>query len=223
MRNKMNMEKKHLVGLLAAASVVSLFLAGNVMAEENSKKDNYAQLKVGMFQPTGDLEDADFDNGGAVSVVYGRYLNKYLVLEVGFDVFGADQTLRGANSQAGRYTQDNTLVGTAALVTLKGEFSAGPVDLFCGVGGGIYAVTLSSEIDSSRFGDLDTDDSDGVFGVHVVAGANYNINERFFIGLEGKYRWTDDVDIRESIASIPVEYTGDLSGYTVTFNAGFRF
>jgi opacity protein-like surface antigen len=219
----MNIEKKHLVGLLAAVNVASLCLAGNVMAEENSKKNNYAQVKVGMFQPTGDLEDADYDTGGDVSGVYGRYLNKYLVLEAGFDVFGSDQTLRGSNSRAGSYTQDNTLVGTAGLVTLKGEYSAGPVDLFCGFGGGIYAVTLESEIDSSRLGDLDTDESDGVFGVHVVAGANYNITERFFVGVEGKYRWTDDVDIRESVASIPVEYIGDLSGYTVTFNAGFRF
>ncbi len=223
MREKMNMGKKQLVGLLAAVNVVSLCMAGNVMAEENPKKSNYAQLKVGMFQPTGDMEDADYDNGAAVSAVYGRYLNKYLVLEAGFDVFGSDQTVRGSNSQAGNYIQDNTLVGTAGLVTLKGEYSAGPVDLFCGVGGGIYAVTLASEIDSSRLGDLDTDDSDGVFGVHVVAGANYNINERFFVGVEGKYRWTDDVDILESVASIPVEYTGDLSGYMVTFNAGFRF
>ncbi len=215
--------KKKLVGLLATVNVMSLFMAGNVMADENFKKLNYTQVKVGMFQPSGDMDDANYDNGGDFSVVYGRYLNEYLALEVGFDAFGSEKTLRGRNDEAGSYTQDNALFGAAGVITLKGEISAGPVDLFAGLGGGIYSVTLASEIDSSRLGDLDDDDSDGVFGVHVVAGANFNINERFFVGVEGKYRWTDDVDIRETVASIPVEYSGDLSGYAVTFNGGFRF
>jgi len=215
--------KKHLVSLMATVNVMSLFMAGNVMADENFKKLNYTQVKVGMFQPSGDMDDADYDNGGDFSVVYGRYLNKYLVLEMGFDAFASEKTLSGRNYEAGSYTQDNALFGAAGVITLKGEYAAGPVDLFAGLGGGIYSVTLASEIDSSRLGDLDDDDSDGVFGVHVVAGANYNINERFFVGVEGKYRWTDDVDIRETVASIPVEYSGDLSGYTVTVNAGFRF
>ncbi len=215
--------KRHLVGLLATVNIMSLFMAGNVMADENSKKLNFTQVKVGMFQPSGDMDDANYDNGGDFSVVYGRYLNNYLVLEVGFDAFGSENTLTGRNDEAGSYTQDNALVGAAGVITLKGEYAAGPVDLFAGFGGGIYSVTLASEIDSSRLGDLDDDDSDGVFGVHAVVGANYNINERFFVGVEGKYRWTDDVDIRETVASIPVEYRGDLSGYSVTFNAGFRF
>ncbi|MBU1566476.1 MAG: porin family protein [Proteobacteria bacterium] len=219
----MNMGKKQLVGLFAVVNVISFFMAANVMADDDSKKANYTQVKVGMFQPTGDMDDANYDNGGDFSVAYGRYLNKYLVLEAGFDAFGSEQNLSGTNDQAGSYTQDNVLVGAAGFITLKGEYSAGPVDLFGGFGGGIYSVTLASEIDSSRLGDLDTDDSDGVFGVHVVAGANYNINERFFVGVEGKYRWTDDVDIRETVASIPVEYTGDLSGYSVTLTGGFRF
>lgn len=220
---EVNMKKKYLAGLLAAMNVVGFCVAGNVMAEENFMKNNYAQVKVGMFQPTGDMDDANYDNGGDVSVVYGRYLNRHLVMEAGFEVFGSDQTLYGSNDRAGSYRQDNSLVAVAALVTFKGEVSAGPVDLFCGVGGGIYSVTLSSEIDSSRRGDRDTDDSDGVFGAHVVAGANYNINERFFVGVEGKYRWTGDVDIYRTIDSIPVEYNGDLSGYTVTVNGGIRF
>jgi len=215
--------RKQLIGMLAAANVMGLVMAGNVMAEENSKKLNSAQVKVGMFKPTGDMDDADYDNGGDFSGSYGRYLNKFLILEAGFDAFGSEQNLSGRNDQAGSYTQDNYLVGVAGFVTLKGEYSAGPVDLFGGFGGGIYSVTLDSEIDSSRLGDLDTDDSDGVFGVHVVAGVNYNINQRFFVGVEGKYRWTDDVEIRETVAAIPIEYTGDLSGYMVTFNAGIRF
>lgn len=215
--------KKHLVGVLAAVNIITLFAAGTVMAEAKGGKMNYGQLKVGMVQPTGDQDDADYDTGGDFSAAYGRYLTDFLVLEAGIDVFASEQELNGANSSAGSYQQDNVLAGAAVLVTLKGEYSAGPVDLFGGIGGGIYSVTLDSEIETSRLGDFNTDDSDGVFGAHVVAGANYNITERFFVGMEAKYRWTDDVEIRETVASIPVEYEGDLSGYVVTFNAGFRF
>lgn len=218
------METKHLVGLLAAVNVVGLCMAGNVMAEDNYMRNNYGLVKVGMFQPSGDMDDANYDNGGDLSIVYGRYLNRYLVLEAGFDVFGSDQkTIYGYNPRVGDYRQDNSLVAVAGLVTLKGEMPVGPVDLFGGIGGGIYSVTLSSDIDSSRYYDISTDDSDGVFGMHVVAGANFNINDRFFVGVEGKYRWTGDVDIHDTVASIPVDYKGDLSGYAVTFNAGLRF
>jgi opacity protein-like surface antigen len=215
--------KTKLFVLFTAMNVASLCGAGTVMAEAEPPRLNYAQIKLGMYQPTGDVDDADYDSGATFGVVYGRYLNRYLVFEAGFDVFGADRTVRGANDQAGAYTQDNTLVGVGGLLTLKGEYAAGPLALFAGIGGGIYAVTLTSEIESSRLGDFDSDDSDGVFGAHVTAGVTYNINERFFLGLEGRYRWTEDVDIRETVASVPVEYSGDLSGYTITFNGGFRF
>jgi opacity protein-like surface antigen len=217
----MERRKAKLLVLFTAVNVASLCGAGTVMAEAETPRLNYTQVKLGMYQPTGDLDDAD--SGATFGVVYGRYLNRYLVFEAGFDVLGSDRTERGGNDQAGAYTQDNTLVGVGGLVTLKGEYAAGPLALFAGIGGGIYAVTLTSEIESSRLGDFDNDDSDGVFGAHVTVGATYDINERFFIGLEGRYRWTEDICIRESVASVPVEYSGDLSGYTITFNGGFRF
>lgn len=219
----MNVTTTKFLTLLVAANAVGLCAAGQVMAEEDSTKRNYTQVKLGMYQPTGDLDDADYDTGGSFGVVYGRYLNKYLIVEAGFDFLGADRTIHGRNDTAGSYTQDNTLVGVGGLVTLKGEYAVGPLALFAGVGGGVYAVTLDSEIESSRLGDFSRDDSDGVFGAHVTAGATYNITDRFFLGVEGRYRWTDDVDISETVASVPVEYAGDLTGYTITFNGGFRF
>ena len=108
-------------------------------------------------------------------------------------------------------------------MTLKGELPVGAASIFGGIGGGVYTVTLDSDIETSRLGDFSTDDDDTVLGAHVVAGANYDITDRFFAGVEGMYRWTDDVDIHETVATIPVEYSGDLSGFSVTFNGGFRF
>jgi len=216
--------RKHLLGIVAAVNVLSVIVAGNVMADDGVWRANYAQVKLGAFQPTGDLDDAGFDAGPLASVAYGRYLTRYLSVETSIEGFGTqNDDIRGTNTIAGSYELENTLATSAFLVTLKGEYPVGPVSFFGGIGGGFYVVTLDSDIDTSMLGDFSIDDDDSVFGAHVVAGANYDITDRFFIGLEGMYRWTDDVDLSETVALIPIEYSGDLSGFSVTVNAGFRF
>jgi opacity protein-like surface antigen len=222
--SKMKSGRKHLLGMVVAVNVLSVIVAGNVMADDGVWRANYAQVKLGAFQPTGDLDDADFDAGPLASVAYGRYLTRYLSVETSIEGFGTqNDDIRGTNTIAGSYELENTLATSAFLVTLKGEYPVGPVSFFGGIGGGFYVVTLDSDVDTSMIGDFSIDDDDSVFGAHVVAGANYDITDRFFIGLEGMYRWTDDVDLSETVALIPVEYSGDLSGFSVTVNAGFRF
>lgn len=218
----MNAGRKRMVGMLAAVNLLGLCLAGNVLAA-SVDNPNYGALKVGLFQPTNDLDDADFDTGWDVAGTYGRYLNRYLVAEASIDGFSMDSDIRSSNEIAGNYKLDSTLSVAAILVTLKGELPFGPASIFGGIGGGFYTATLDSDIDSSQLGSFSTDDDDQAFGAHVVLGANYDITDRFFLGLEGMYRWTDDLDIHASVASIPVEYSGDLSGFSVTFNGGFRF
>ncbi len=215
--------KKQGIGLLAAVNVFSVLVAGNIMAGEGRDYVNYGQAKIGVIQPTGDLDDADYDTGGEIGAVYGRYLNRFLVVEAGIDAFATEQEIDGFNNIAGRYEQDNVLGVAAFIVTLKGEFSFDRVNVFGGVGGGLYSVSLESDIDSSRLGSFDADDDDAVFGGHFVAGVTFDVTQRFFLGMEGLYRWTDDLDLQDTVASIPVEYRGDLNGYSVTFNAGFRF
>jgi opacity protein-like surface antigen len=144
-------------------------------------------------------------------------------VETSIEALGTKNDIHGTSDIAGSYEQENTLATAAFLVTLKGEYPIGPVSLFGGIGGGFYVVRLDSDIDTSMLGDYNTDEDDSIFGAHVVAGANYDITDRFFIGLEGMYRWTDDFDLSETVALIPVEYSGDLSGFSVTVNAGFRF
>lgn len=213
--------RKQMVGMLAAAGMLSILCAGNALAE--MERPNYAQVKFGMFQPTDDLDDADYDTGFQMGGAYGRYLTRNLIIEAGIDGFSVDDDVDGSNDIAGTYDQDNTLSVAAFLLTLKGEVPVGQAAIFGGVGVGLYTATLDSDIESQRLGNFDTDDDDQVFGMHLVAGVNYDITERFFAGVEGQYRWTDDVEIDESVASIPVEYNGDLSGFAITFNGGFRF
>ncbi len=204
--------------------VVGLVVCANIaFADEPIKRKNYGQAKLGAFIPTGDMDDTGYDTGFNTGVAYGRYLTDYIKLEGGVDFITAKLDISGANLTIGSYSQDDLLSVGALLVTLKGEYPLGPVDLVAGAGVGLYGASLTSEVDSNRYGIFDGDDYDTVMGAHLTLGANYNITERFYLGLEGSYRWTGDVDMRDMAGSVPVEYKGDLSGYTVAVTGGFRF
>ncbi len=184
---------------------------------------NYGQIRLGVNEFTDDMDDADMDTGVDLGAAYGRYLTPYLVLEAAIDFFASDRDVRGSNRTAGSYDIDDTLGVMAVLATIKGEFPVGRVRIFGGGGVGYYLVALNSDIDTAYLGDFDEDESDSVFGAHVVAGVNFDITRRFFAGLQGMYRWTDDIDIDERVATVPIRLEGDLSGYVVNLTAGFRF
>lgn len=214
---------KVVFSLLAAANMIGVITGDAALAAETAKRNNYIQGQAGMFLPAADLDDADFDNGFNGSFSYGRYLTEYLKVEGTLDLSAMDRDSSGVNSTTGNYSRDDQLSASGILVALKGEYPAGPFDLFGGVGIGMYGIQLNSEVDSQRFGSFDKDDSDTVFGAQLSLGTNYNINERFYIGVEGKYRWTEDADISMTTAAVPIAYSGDLSGYSVAFTAGWRF
>lgn len=197
-------------------------IAGGAWADSAEYK-NYGRLTIGMNQPTGDLDDTGYDAGFNIAATYGRYLGKNLVVEGSLGTFFADQDFTGTNGFTGNFTREDIVSASSILGTLKGELPVGPLTLFAGAGVGIYFVTLDSDIDTTFLGDLDADDSDSVFGMHVVVGGNVNITHRVFIGFEGLYRWTTEFDMRDRVGTIPVEVEGDLDGYTLCLLGGFRF
>lgn len=221
----MNVKKSIKMAIVLGIGGLTLGFASHCLADEAETRQNYMQLKLGALLPTSDLDDGGFDTPGfSGSFAYGRYLSDHLIIEGALELTGmANDDEDSSNNVAGSYSKEGGLSTNAILLTLKGEHPLGPIDLFAGGGIGLYGAYLCADIDSNTLGDFTVDDDDSVFGVHVVAGANYNINDRFFLGLEAMYRWTDDVEMSATAASIPVEYSGDLSGVIVTLNAGFRF
>ncbi len=211
------------VVILVTTVIVAIALTAGVVFADSDDYRNYVFVKAGMNQTTSDFDNAGYDAGIDLAAVYGRYLTNYLVVEGAFELFCADQDLSGSTATAGSYSREDKIGVAALLGTIKGEFPVGPVRLFAGGGVGVYSFTLNSEIESNRLGEFDTDDSDEVFGVHVVTGGRFNIGKRFFLGIEGLYRWTQDVDIKKISATVPVEYSGNLNGYTVALSTGFRF
>lgn len=218
------MDRMMKAGVIAWFTMTALTtIAVNAAWADSSEYKNYAKVNLGMNDHTGDLDDAGYDAGFDVGATYGRYLGRNITFEGGTNFFQTNQDIDGSNTAAGSYTRKDSIFVNSILATLKGEIPVGPVTLYGGAGVGGYFVTLYSDIETSRQGDYDKDDDDVVFGAHLVAGGHYDITPRFFVGVEGMYRWTGDVDIQDNSGSVPVQVEGDLNGYTVTALAGFRF
>jgi opacity protein-like surface antigen len=209
------------IAWLAIPAITSL--AVNAAWADSSVHKNYAKVNLGVNEFTGGLDDAGYNAGVDVGAAYGRYLGKYMVLEGGINSFQTNQDISGSSSVAGTYEREDSIFVNSILATLKGEFPVGPVTLYGGAGVGGYFVNLFTDIETSRQGDFDKDDDDIVFGVHLVAGGHYDITPRFFVGVEGMYRWTEDIDIQQTAVDVPIQVEGDLNGYAVTLLAGFRF
>ena len=184
---------------------------------------NYGMVGIGLNRPTGGLDDAGYDTGLSTWITYGRILSKNLVVEGTANFFFTDQDLSGTTSVAGYYTREDTIGVSALMVTLKGQVPIGPVMLFAGAGVGGYYVALDSEVETDALGDFDVDEDDSVWGVHAVCGATWDLTHRIFLGGQGLFRWTDDVNIDKRVGTVPVQFKGDLDGYTITFLGGFRF
>jgi hypothetical protein len=154
---------------------------------------NYFALKAGAYFPTGDLEDDKFDTGFNGEVSYGRYLHPNFATEFGVGYLQSEDS-------------DQKVWAVPLTVTAKGLYSMEGLELFGGAGIGLYIA--QAEVGSQE-------DDDTVWGGHVVAGTNIDINPTLFLGVEGKYIFTEEA-----------EFFGgktDFNGFTLTGNFGIRF
>ncbi len=216
------MKTKHLA--VAGLVMFSQLAAVSAYSAMTTSKTAYVAGQLGLYQPTSDLDNGDYDTGFNGAVAAGYYLAPGIIAEAMIDYIGTAADSEDYNATLGHYDQDSTISGTGFLASLKGEIPAGAFNLYGGAGVGFYVVNLSIEVDSSRFGKFEEEnDSDTTFGAHVIAGANYDITKDFFLGIEGRYRWTGDVEVSDTVAEVPVAYEGDLSGFTISGVFGFRF
>ncbi len=182
---------------------------------------NYVTFKGGIYSPeSDDLED--FDTGFNVEIALGHYFHRNFALELGVGYFETEASFSGFDPILGVWSEKDEITAIPLTLTAKGVYPTQYVDLFGGVGIGLYFVHGEADLSSSAFGSLSFDDDDTVFGFHLGAGANFNITENIFFGIEGKYLWAE-AEFEESFLGVPFELDADLEGFTVTGNIGFRF
>ncbi|MBM4140087.1 MAG: porin family protein [Nitrospira sp.] len=179
-------------------SIIIIFLIPNLSPGEEKK--NYVMLKPGIYTFTGGVRDADFRKGFISEAVYGYYLHPNLILEGGTGYFHD-----GVNK-----TYGNDIKGIPIFLTAKAVYPLKMVEFLAGCGIGVYFVKFHGKINS-----IVTDARDTIFGSHISLGANFNVSSATFIGIEGKYLFTDKADFKI--------LRSHLDGYTLTANFGFRF
>lgn len=233
------MKRVALTAFLLSFSLIFLLSSSAVAQETN----NYVAIKAGVYAPTGDLDDADFDSGFNGEVALGHYVMPNLAIELGVGYWLTEASYSETLT-------DPTLGVTATMreedevrvipvtITAKGVLPADMFELYLGAGIGWYFASFEADasmsvvyMDVPYRGTGTFDDDDNVFGGHVVGGALINITERVFFGVEGKYIWTAEAEasgtaqfaVDGMILQVPMEVESDLNGYTVTGVLGFKF
>lgn len=191
-------------------------------------KTYYTALKAGAYFPSGDLDDDfDFDTGFNGEIQFGNHFMRNLALEWGIGYFESE------SRESGNFTDPilGTISGSADLdlwaipvtLTPKGYFFLENLELYAGVGIGVYFVNLAIDASGTISGPLGTtmgsiseDDDDTIIGGHVLTGANYFIASNIFIGVIGKYIFTEEAEF------FNIEFA-NLNGFIVTGNIGFRY
>lgn len=164
---------------------------------------NCFALKGGIYSPTGDLDDADYDTGFNGEIAYGRYFNPNFAMEIGAGYFKTDTSLSGFDPLVlGSFREEDEIEVIPLTLTGKGIYPSENFELFAEFGIGVYFADFEGVLPSSTLGTLRIDDDDTVFGVILGVGVSYNITSKAYLGIEAKYLATDDVEIKGKI-SIP--------------------
>jgi opacity protein-like surface antigen len=193
------------------------FFPYSVFGQDSS---NYFMVKAGLYSPTGDLDDDDFDDGFNGELSFGHYFSPHCSLEgaIGYITTDMSETEPGFPP----INIDVDILAVPLTLTAKGIYPINNIEFYGGAGIGIYL--WKAELDGSAGAVSDSDDDGGAeFGFHIMAGVNFNISDNLFLGIEAKHIWTGEVTAEFELVGFPVEEEADLNGFTITGLIGFRF
>ena len=181
----------------------------------------YIAVRAGAYMPEGDLHD-DFDGGFGGEIVFGHYFNPRLALEGGIGSFEAQADFPDFDPGFFGFENDKVSV-TPIFLTLKRIHPIKIGELYLGGGIGLYFTDIDIEKERPSLGRGSISDSDTVLGIHLLAGANFNITDYWFLGVEGKYMITGNASVSGTVLGIPFDNEYNLNGINITGVVGFRF
>lgn len=195
--------------------VIAFLLSANLSlaADESDKPANYLAIKGGIYSPSDRFKLANIPGDSTVhrldskigfdgEVAIGHYFLPMLAIELSggyFESKGSAEVATGTDAK---------LRVIPALATAKVLLPLGGLEPYGEVGVGAY---ISKVLRDEPLNDLSTK---ATFGLHAGAGINFNVTNAFFIGLEGRYLWTEN-----SWGAADVK----LDGFTTTAALGFRY
>jgi hypothetical protein len=181
-----NMKKVVVLSLM----VVLIFASTSLYAAEKySLGMSNIALKVDYIDFTEDVfEKIDLESGVYVGLegYYAIYPNLYLGLEVGWA--GSENDDKIDTDTLGRVKVDVDMQYIPIELNLKYAFELSPtwvMDLGAGM---CYSYF---DIEANK---LDADANDWLFGGQVFADISYKMSDQWFIGINGKYQFTEDLE-----------------------------
>jgi len=176
-------------------------------ARSEETPPNYAVLKLGGFFPLSH-EIENFDDAVYGEVGLGHYINRNFAVELGVGYTKPEASASVPGSSA---SFDLTII--PVTLGLRGSIPAGAFEPFATAGLGAYYVEAEASVSGPGFsGSLSEDDT--TFGFYFGLGANFNVTPNAYIGLEGRYFWTEP-----SFEG----FDTTVYGIHLTANVGFRF
>lgn len=185
--------------LSVLAIILAVFLASisPCSAQQYSLGDGNLALKVDYINFTQDaFRDIELENGIYVGLegYTAIYPNLYLGVEAGW---AASENDGDINTDSLGDTDLNIIATNVDVevafvpieLNLKYDFVLGP-SLSMGFGAGISYSYFEIELEG-----IDVSGDDWLFGGQVFADVNYNISNDWFVGLNGKYQFTDDLEL----------------------------
>ena len=193
--------------LLLSLMIVFVFASTTLYAAEKCCLGNVA-LKVDYINFTQDVFDKiDLNNGVYVGLegYYAIFPNLYLGLEAGWAGSSNDGDINTEN--LGNVNVDIDVTYIPIELNLKYAFELSPAWVM-DFGGGVSYNYFKIEANK-----LDANIDDWVFGGQVFADLKYKLNKEWFLGINAKYQFTEDLtfDVR-----------GDQSLHTETSADNFR-
>jgi len=170
---------------ILSLSVLFVFASSSVFAAERySLGMSNIALKVDYINFTDDVfENIDLDNGIYVGLegYYAVMPNLYLGMETGWAGAENDDEIENLKVDI-----DVTFIPIELNLKYAAELAPQWV---LGLGAGISYNYFEIEANN-----IDRDADDWVFGGQVFAELNYKMSDYWFLGIESKYQWTDDLE-----------------------------
>ena len=221
--------KTSLIGIksiLMVVLVLTFLIPINIFAESPF----YIALKPGIYSPQsidpevlGEDVDLDFETGFSGEIAFGCRFSPNVAAELGIgysNTDGEETFVAPPYVGRGEFNFDVYPV----FFTLKPILPYKKWEFFGLLGAGVYFVSGDFKANISGFpGTSHLEDHDAIFGVHLGAGIHYNITPKIFVGVEGKYLWTDEVKLKDKAYGIPLEAKFKMDGVIATAVFGIRF
>ncbi len=182
-------------------------------ASAMEQPSGYTALKAGIYSPSasrdldtfnaGNRSSLDTKTGFAGEIAIGTYFMPMLAMELGVGYF---ESKGSPAAEPG----DLKLKVVPLIATGKVLLPIGPLEPYGLFGIGAYITELDVR---GNTGDI-RDSTKVTYGLHAGVGVNVNIQEKMYVGVEGKYLWANPSFGGEHIK---------LDGFVATAVIGFRY